>query len=125
MKKIITRMLLIACVVTSARANTPLTVGVVSYGIGGPCWDDTLVVANPPAATGTFTLPGVNGSGVINSSVAYVVDNVHGQQHLHYVYSVDMSAMSTTANHCVKLLIHFGTPHTCAYDVLVSSISGV
>jgi Chaperone of endosialidase len=125
MKKIITRILVIACVVTSARADIPLTVGVVSYGTSGPCWDDTVLVVNPPAATGTFTLPGVTGNGVINSSVAYVADNVHGQQHLHYVYSVDMSAMSAAVTHCVKLLIHFGTPHTCAYDVLVSSVSGV
>jgi Chaperone of endosialidase len=125
MKNTFVQILLGVFVATAAHADTSLTVGSVSPGAGGPCWDDTLVVPNPPSATGTFTLPGVSGSGTVSSIVSYVADNVHGQQHLRYNYSVDMSGMSAAANHCVKLLIHFGTPHTCAYDVLVVTGPGV
>jgi hypothetical protein len=83
-----------------------------------------LPVPNPPAVSGTFALPGVSGSGVISSSVVVLVDNLHGQQHLLYNYSLDLSPMPA-ANHCIKLLVHFGTPRTCAYDVLVSTGPGV
>ncbi len=108
----------------AAWADTPLTVGVVNYGVGGPCWDDTLVVPNPPSATGTFTLPGLSGNGVLKSALATRVDNLHGRQYLQYTYSLDLSALPQ-ANHCIRLLIHFGTPLTCSYDVLVSTAPGV
>ena len=125
MQKRLLQVLVGLTAVASARADTPLTIGSVSPGVGGPCWDDTLVVPNPPSAVGTFTLPGVGGAGILNSIVAVVVDNLHGQQHLRYNYSMDLSGLSAAANHCIKLLVHFGTPHTCASDVLVLSGSGV
>ena len=120
MKKIVVQILLVACVAASARANTPLTIGNITLiGLGGPCWDDTLLVESPPTASGSFSLNGVSGTGTVNSSAAFVADNVHGKQHVLYTYSLDMNSMSPAPNHCVKLLIHFGSPLGCAYDVLV------
>ncbi len=42
MEKTPIQILLGLLVMASARANTPLTVGVVSYGVGGPCRDEKL-----------------------------------------------------------------------------------
>ena len=109
----------------AARADTALTIGAFAPGPGGPCYDDTLLVQNPPQATGNFTLPGVSGTGVVNSIVHYVVSNPTSQSWIRYDYSVDMSGISPAANHCIKLLVHFGTPHTCSWDVIESTGSGV
>lgn len=120
MKKWFVQFLFVTCVALSARASTPLSIGDVTLIIpGGPCWDDSLL--SPPAvsATGTFTLPGVSGTGVVSTVASYKADNVRLQDHVFYVYSVDMSGVSAAANHCVKLLIHFGRPLGCDYDVLV------
>jgi len=109
-----------------ARADTPLTIGTIAPGPGGPCYDDTDVIASPPRATGMFTLPGVAGTGSVTSSVAQVADNIHGRSHLRYDYSVDMTGISPAANHCIRLLVHFGTPHGCSsYDVLQFTGPGV
>ena len=120
MKKCLVQLLFAACLGLSTRANTPLSVGDVTLIVpGGPCWDDSLLT--PPALTtsATFTLPGVSGTGVVNTVASYKADNVRLQDHVFYVYSVDMSGMSAAPNHCVKLLIHFGRPLGCDYDVLV------
>lgn len=109
----------------STLADTPLTIGNVAPGVGGPCYDDTLVVQNPPSATGTFSLPTANGTGTVNSIVAYVADNAHGQQHLRYTYTINLSGISAPSSHCIKAVVHFGTPHTCSFDVLVFNGSGI
>jgi hypothetical protein len=119
MKKIRMQILLGLLALASARADTPLSVGVVPLIIpGGPCWDDTLIYPPAPSASNSFTLTEVSGSGTLNSDAPTVVDNVREQDHFQYVYSLDLSGMQA-ANHCVKLLIHFGPPLGCAYDVLV------
>jgi len=125
MKKNLVQILLSLSVAIASRADTPLSIGSVPPGPGGPCYDDTLVVLNPPSATGTFTLSGVSGTGMVSSIVSYVADNVHEQQHTRYTYSIDMSGMSAATNHCIKLIVHFGTPHGCSYDVLMFTGSGV
>jgi hypothetical protein len=120
MKKIAARILLLAWVAASARAGSPLAVGDVTLIIpGGPCWDDSLLVPSPLTASSSFTLTGVSGTGTISSVASYKADNVRDAQHVFYLYSVDLSGMSPAANHCVKLLIHFGRPLGCTYDVLV------
>jgi hypothetical protein len=120
MKKILIQILLGLLAMASARATTPLTVGTVTLIIpGGPCWDDSLIYPPPLTASNSFTLTGVSGTGTLSSVESTKVDNVHGEQHILYVYSMDLSGMSQAANHCVKLLIHFGTPLGCSYDVLV------
>jgi hypothetical protein len=117
--------ILLGLAAITAWADTPLTIGSVAPGPGGPCYDDTDVVISPPRATGTFTLPGVAGMGSVTSSVAQVADNIHGRSHLRYDYSVDMTGVSPAANHCIRLLVHFGTPHGCTYDVLQFTGPGV
>lgn len=109
---------LVGLAMASARADTPLSIGTISPGPGGPCYDDTDLIASPPRATGAFTLPTVAGTGSVTSSVAQVADNIHHLSHLRYDYSVDMTGISPAANHCVRVLVHFGTPHGCTYDVL-------
>jgi hypothetical protein len=118
MKKSAIKILLGIVLATSARADTLLTIGTIPPGPGGPCYDDTDVILNPPHASGTFTLPGVSGSGSVTSSVAQVADNLHGRSYLRYDYSVDMSGLPLATNHCIRLLVHFGTPHICSFDVL-------
>jgi len=124
MKKTLVQILL-GLVMATARADTPLTLGTYAPGPGGPCYDDTLLTLTWPIAAGTFTLTGVSGTGVVNSDARVVADNVHGRSYNRYDYAVDMSGMQAAANHCIRLVVHFGTPHTCASDVLMFSGSGV
>ena len=113
---------------TFAHADVSLTVGTVStVGTGGPCWDDILLMPPPQSVTGDFTLSGLTGTGVVSSAVSTIVNNVTPPtgDHEKYSYSVDMTGLGA-GNHCVKLIIHFGTPLTCAYDVsMYSGSSGV
>ncbi|HWX20204.1 MAG TPA: tail fiber domain-containing protein [Candidatus Binatia bacterium] len=120
MNKYLVQILLVACVAASTRANSSLTVGDVTLIIpGGPCWDDSLLVPAPLTTSNSFTLTGVSGIGVVTSVASYKADNVRLEDHVFYVYSLDLSGMSVAANHCVKLLIHFSRPLSCTYDVLV------
>src|SRR4051812_23142193 len=104
MKKSFVGILSAMFLVAVAQADTALTIGTIPPGPGGPCYDDTDVILNPPRAVGTFTLIGVPGSGSVTSSVAQVVDNIHGRSHLRYDYSVDTSGMQLATNHCLRLL---------------------
>ncbi len=128
MKTHIARMFCVSSLLLAitAGANISLTVGSVTLsGAGGPCWDDTLI--EPPlSASGTFTLSGLSGTGVVSSVVSTIVNNVTPPtgQHKHYTYNVDLSSISA-GTHCITVLIHFGTPLTCAYQVLVQSGAGV
>lgn len=120
MKKCLVQVLLVLCLALPARANNPLSVGDVTLiSPGGPCWDDSLVVPAPLTTSNTFTLTGVSGVGVVTTVASYKADNVRMEDHVFYTYSVDLSRMSVTANHCIKVLIHFGRPLGCTYDVLV------
>jgi hypothetical protein len=109
----------------SLRADTTLTIGPLITGPGGsgPCWDDTVLLLNPPSATGNFTLSGVSGSGVVNSYMSITANNVQPGPHQHYLYtySVNMTGMSAAPNHCVRLLIHFGSTYECGDNVLVAT----
>jgi hypothetical protein len=120
MKKSLIPMLLALSLITSARANTALSVGEVTIIIpGGPCWDDSLITPAPVSASNTFTLTEVSGVGTVTSVASYKADNVHGGQHVLYVYSLDLSGMTPAPNHCITLLVHFGPPLGCDYDVLL------
>jgi hypothetical protein len=62
----------------------------------------------------TFALNGVSGSGLIESSVVGLVGlSPQPLDTYSYTYTIDLSGMSPTANHCVRLRIHFGTPESC------------
>jgi hypothetical protein len=121
MKKIGIQILLGLLAMASARADTALTVGGVELIIpGGPCWDDTSITPPlPPTASASFTLPGVSGTGTLLSGASLVLDNVRLEKHFLYSYSLDLTGMTLATGHCVKLLIHFGPPLDCEYDVMV------
>ncbi|HEX4646922.1 MAG TPA: tail fiber domain-containing protein [Verrucomicrobiae bacterium] len=124
MKKLLTQIsLLLLLAATPVWADTPLTFGNVTInGTIGPCWQDVVLYSNFFGVDGTFTLNGVSGTGTVHSSLFEAVSfGGGGSSHLVYTYSLDLSQMSPAANHCLKLIIHFGTPHTCQYDVLVTT----
>jgi len=125
MQKIVIQILLGLLVVVSSRADTPLLVNQVDIIIpGGPCWDDTLVSSySPPSASNNFTLPGLTGTGTIQSGVSYVVDSSTSQVHDNYTYNLSLSGLSGSG-HCISLLIHFGQPLNCDGDVLVETNFG-
>ncbi len=91
----------------------------------GPCfggWQNDYAqwvpIANPPTVTGNFSLIGVSGSGSVHSAVPEYVDftNPWSLQHSFYYlhnYTIDLSGMSSPMNHCIKLVVHFGTPVDC------------
>jgi hypothetical protein len=112
--------------VTAARANTTLSVGNVTFYMGGgPCWTDTLLSPSPLTESNSFTLAGTSGTGFVSSYEAEVADDVRLTDHYLYTYSLNLSAMSGPG-HCVSLLIHFGTPLNCIYSVmLITNGSGV
>jgi len=120
MKKILALFVCGVIAAVAARADTTLTVGKVNLIIpGGPCWDDTLLVPSPLTASNTFTLTGVAGTGFVTSGESEVADNVRLTDHYFYTYTVNLSGLSLSPSHCIKLLVHFGPPLACAYDVLL------
>jgi len=121
MKKTLAQIFCGLFLAASARADTPLTFGNVSAGGSvGPCWQDTALYSGS-GGFGNFNLPGIAATGIVYSTVFEVINfsPSPGSSHLVYTYSVDMSALPAAPNHCVKLLVHFGSPITCLYDVMV------
>jgi hypothetical protein len=116
MKKILCAAL-IGLAMAAARADTALTIPAL-YN----CLTDfgTIVsIPNPPTALGTFNLNGVSGQGSVQSHVGSYWDerippNDNEDKLYTYSYSIDLSGMPATANHCVKLLIHFSDPTGCS-----------
>jgi hypothetical protein len=92
---------------------TNLHLGSGNTLIGGPCWFEPGI---GPSLSSTFTLPGVSGSGTFNSSVLYVIPSGGSGASRLYSYSIDLSAMSAPAGHCLKASINFGTPASCDFD---------
>jgi hypothetical protein len=117
MKKIITTILLSLFVAAGARADTTLIIPALYnclLDFGG-----IFAIVNPPTVNSTFTLTGVSGSGVLQSQIPTLWDEhvppANNDQKLYtYSYTLDLSGMSSAANHCVKLLIHFGDPTGCS-----------
>ena len=116
MKKITIQILMGLLAAATARADTALTIPAL-YS----CFTDlgsVVGIPSPPTIVGTFNLNGVSGPGYFQSQVpSYWDEKVPPDQadYKFYIfnYSIDLSAMSPTANHCVKLLIHFGSPGGC------------
>src|SRR5207249_3991221 len=79
-------------------------------------FNNTLLL-NQPAAGGSFALNGVSGSGQFQSSVLSYAPYPPYNTEFVFNYSIDLSGLSPTANHCVKLVIHFGTPSGCSAQV--------
>jgi len=126
MRKSLARIFFGLSLVASTRADTSLTFGPVAGGNPGPCWQDVAVHSQlNGAGYANFSLPGIVGTGFVFSSV-FQADNFPASSHLIYSYSIDMTQLPPAPNHCVKLFIHFGSPITCLYDVMVfTNTSGV
>jgi Chaperone of endosialidase len=110
MKKITTQILLGLLAAATAWADTALPI----IQPNGSCFYDSFLIQSPPSATGSFQLAGVSGTGTIHSGVAGAVGVLYPNIDVYsYYYSIDLSGMSLTANHCVKLVVHFGAPEVC------------
>ena len=98
---------------TAFTANLPF--GLVNSFVSNSCW---LGPSTPATVESKFTLPGVNGVGVVRSSTFIAQNNQYDSNEVSiplyffpvYTYSVDMSGMSAGNNHNVQLSIYFGTP---------------
>jgi Chaperone of endosialidase len=112
--KLTTQICLGLLVATAARADTSLTIGPANDS----CYYDSFITQNPPSASGTFQLDGVFGGGIVHSAGGGVIYVSYPNTDIYtYDYTIDLSGMSygtnPGTNHCVKLLIHFGTPISC------------
>ena len=77
-------------------------------------------------ATGNFTLNGTTGTGTIQSSVTASAPTFSYPPDIYFFnYAINLSGISAPANHCVKLLIHFGTPEGCDYDEVWGSPTSI
>ena len=120
MTRTLIKLSLAAVMVASAHADTALTIGKAHLiGLGGPCWDDT--IPDFSTMSSTFALSGVSGNGTLTSSSVTVANNggINPGYYSFYRYSLNLSGMSSGGPHCISVLIHFGTPVHCVYDVLV------
>src|SRR3954468_20903486 len=125
MKKSIPHLLLSLSLLVPAcaLADTALTInGSSPYG----CLQNAFIYPTPQQTTGTFTLPGVSGSGSIHSAIPASAPTF-GYPPTAYIfnYTIDMSGMSAPNSHCVKLLIHFGSPQGCGYNTVWGSPSAI
>lgn len=123
MNKSLAQILFAMVLAASPCADAALSVGDVTlYAGGGPCWTSGLIGPLWPSAStsNTFTLTGASGLGVLITGSYYVANDsgLSTGDHIVYYYDLDLSGMSAS-NHCVKLMIHFGRPLACTYDVLV------
>ena len=99
-------------------ADTALT---VDNGSPFGCLQNAALFAFPMTDSGSFTLPGVSGTGTVASSVPGDAPTFGYPPDAYiYNYSLDISHLSPAANHCVKLLVHFGAPDGCAADEVFS-----
>ena len=121
MKKLFALVFLGLFAANCALADTALTItGGSPYG----CLQNADLYSTPLKASGTFTLPGVSGTGTIASSVPASAPTFGYPPNAYfYNYALDVSSLSSAPAHCVKLLIHFGTPDGCGYNEVFGSPS--
>ena len=115
MKKIMSLILFCLLATVSSRADTPLQIP----GLYG-CLADfggVVTIPNPPTITSTFSLPGASGSGSITSQVpTYWLETYSpgGAEKLcTYSYTINLSGIQASSSHCVRMVVHFGTPAGC------------
>jgi len=79
---------------------------------------DWIPISNPPTVTGNFSLIGVSGSGSVQSTVPrygrwQTYSDPVAHKYYYHTYTIDLSGMASPMNHCIKLVVHFGTPASC------------
>jgi hypothetical protein len=106
--------LLTALAVTVARADTPLIVGsapVAPDGSSGPCWN-----TQTPASVITNMAtqwPMGGGTAQLQCNVIAISGLDGVPSHYFYEYRLELGNVPGGASHCVRMVIHFGTPWTC------------
>ena len=124
MNRIPVLVLLGLLVADGTRADTSLPVnGSPPYG----CFQNADILQTPLAQiTANFTLSGVSGTGTIGSSVPATVPTFGFPATAYiYAYTIDMSHLSPTTNHCVRLVVHFGPPAGCGSEEVFGSPSAI
>ena len=100
----------------AARADTALTIPAL-YN----CYTDfgsIVALPSPPTLISAFSLNSTSGQGSFQSQVPSYWDekippNQNDAKFDIFSYSIDLSGVSASTSHCVKLIIHFGTPGGC------------
>ena len=123
MKKIAAQILLGLSMAAAARANTTLTIsGTPPYA----CFQNANIYQTPLQTSGTFSLTGVTGTGTFQSDVPASVPTFSFPPEAYlYNYTLNVSGLPSTTNHCLTLLIHFGTPAGCGYDTVFASPAAI
>ncbi len=116
MKKLILQIFLSLLAVTATQADTALQIPTLygclyDFGVNYP-------LSGPPTVNSTFNLPNVSGLGMFQSQVPnFLQETVPPSSESYYfytyVYSIDLSGMTSPQSHCVRLVIHFGSPVSC------------
>lgn len=123
MKKITFQILLVLSVAAAARADTSLTIN-SSTPFG--CLQNASIMSTPLQVSGSFTLPDSTGTGTISSSVTASAPSFGYPPEIYFFnYTIDLSHVTPQASHCIKLLIHFGTPDGCDTDEVWGSPSQI
>ncbi len=112
MKKSSIGILLAMFLAAAARADTPLTL-TTTPTLEGCLFNNIVLFIDQPAAGGSFTLNGVSGAGTFQSDVIGYSPDPPYTTEVVFNYTIDLSGISPAANHCVKLVIHFGNPDGC------------
>jgi len=112
MKKSFVGILLALILAAGTRADTALTITTTPV-LESCLFNNIVLFLNQPAAGGSFILSGVSGSGTFQSSASGYSPDPPYNTEVVFNYTIDLSGMSTAANHCVKLLMHFGNPDGC------------
>jgi hypothetical protein len=123
MKKIAAQILLGLYMIAIARANTTLTIsGTPPYA----CFQNANIYQTPLQASGNFSLTGVTGTGTFQSSVPASVPTFSFPPVAYlYNYTLNVSGLPSTTNHCLTLLVHFGTPAGCGYDEVFANPAAI
>lgn len=105
------------------RADTPLT---INSGSPFGCLQNAYLYPIPMVVTGSFTLPSASGTGTVVSTVPASAPTFgYPPTAYFYNYTIDLSHLSAGTAHCVRLLVHFGTPDGCGYDTVYGSSSAI
>ena len=107
MKKTFIKILAGILLTVAARADTAFTIG-ANYS----CFDLFTPYTPQPAVSASFNLNGVGAPGVFQSDVSGFY-NYLPEKFYKYDYKIDLSAMAPAANHCVRLIVHFGNAINC------------
>ena len=112
MKKIAMQICVALTMAAASRADTALTI-TSQQSLEACLYNNIVLFGNQPSAGGTFALNGVSGSGVFQSDAWGFSPNPPYSTVTAFNYTLDLSGMAHAGNHCVKLIMHFGTPEGC------------